>query len=168
MRPTAPFRIWRLAAAAVLTALAACSESTAEPEEPLASRYLLTRLGTTSDPMVVGEHTYASGTYQVYTMAYDSLTLGAGAQARRSYMMVMFTRSHDGASVAPLALPVARNARVIRQGQRVIFEYDQTASRMRPDTFAIRGTNLVKQGPYGVVCSGCPPVRQVEYVYVPR
>lgn len=168
MRPTAPSRIRRLLGALVLPMLAACSESSAAPEEPLASRYLLTRVGTTSGPIVIGEHTYASGTYQVYTMAYDSITLGAGAQARRSYMLVMFTRAHDGASVAPVAIPVARDARVIRRGERVIFEYDQILSRTKADTFTLRGTSLVKQGPYGVVCNGCPPVQQVEYVYVPN
>ena len=157
----------RLAGLAALLALAACSQST-EPSEPLAPVYLLTSVGGTDGQIVIGEHTYPSGTYQLYTLSYDSIQIGSASQARRSFQLTMYTQSHDGARVPPLITPVVHMAQITRRGARVIFEYDQEAAAIKADTFTLENGKLVKQGPYGVVCGTCDPVRRVKYVYDPR
>lgn len=167
MRLTRIFGVPRLASAAALLALAACSESTAPPE-PLAPLYVLTSVDGHIAPIIIGEHTYPSGTYQVYTLAYDSIRIGSDTEARRKFQLTMYTQSHDGVLVPPLETPVVHNARITRRRDRVIFEYDQATATVKADTFTVRSGNLVKQGPYGVRCDTCDPVRRVEYVYEPR
>jgi hypothetical protein len=167
VRLTRIFGVPRLACAAALLALAACSESTAPPE-PLAPLYVLTSVDGHVAPIIIGEHTYPSGTYQLYTLEYDSIRFGTGTEARRSFQLTMYTRSYDGALVPPLETPVVHDARITRRRDRVIFEYDQATAAVKADTFTLKGGNLVKQGPYGVRCDSCDPVRRVEYVYEPR
>lgn len=157
----------RLAGLAALLALAACSQSTG-PSEPLAPVYLLTSVDGTDGQIVIGEHTYPSGTYQRYTLSYDSIQIGTGTQARRSFQLTMYTQSHDGVLVPPLVTPVVHTAQITRRGDRVIFAYDQEKATVKADTFTLENGNLVKQGPYGVVCGTCDPVRRVKYVYEPR
>jgi hypothetical protein len=161
------FCVPRLAGLAALLALAACSQST-EPSEPLAPVYLLTSVDGTDGQIVIGEHTYPSGTYQLYTLSYDSIQIGTGSQARRSFELTMYTRSYDGALVPPLVTPVVHMAQITRRGNRVIFAYDQEKAVVKADTFTLENGNLVKHGPYGVVCATCEPVRRVKYVYEPR
>lgn len=167
MRLTRIFGVPRLAGLAALLALAACSQST-EPPEPLGPVYLLTSVDGTDGQIVIGEHTYPSGTYQLYTLSYDSIQIGSGTQARRSFQLTMYTRSHDGVLVPPLVTPVVHMAQITRRGDRVIFEYDQEVAVVKADTFTVENGNLVKQGPYGVRCDACDPVRRVKYVYEPR
>jgi hypothetical protein len=167
VRLTRIFGVTRLAGLAALLVLAACSQST-EPSEPLAPVYLLTSVNGTDGQIVIGEHTYPSGTYQLYTLSYDSIQIGSGSQARRSFQITMYTRSHDGALVLPLVTPVVHMAQITRRGKRVIFEYNQDKAAVKADTFSLENGNLVKQGPYGVRCDTCNPVRRVKYVYEPR
>lgn len=167
MRLTRISGVPRLACVAALLGLAACNGSTTA-SEPLAPVYLLTSVDGTDGQIVIGEHTYPSGTYQLYTLSYDSIQIGTGSQARRSFELTMYTRSYDGALVPPLVTPVVHMAQITRRGNRVIFEYDQEVAAIKADTFTLENGNLVKQGPYGVRCDTCDPVRRVKYVYEPR
>lgn len=148
-------------------ALSACKESTT-PAAPLGDVYVLTRVEGAGRPLVIGEYTHASGTRQVYTMLYDSLTFGSETRGRRSFMVAVETLAADGTPVVGAILtPVSHMASVTRRGDRVILNYE-TSSPIRPDTLAFAEANLVKQGPHGVLCTGCEPIRRVEYVYEPR
>lgn len=164
-----PMPLVRLGAAmAAVLAMTACKEGGTTPDEPLASRYVLTQVEGTGRPLIIGEFTHPSGTRQVYTMVYDSLTFGADGQGRRSFMMAMETLGTDGEPIVGAILtPVAHNTGVTRRRGKVILEYD-THPAIRADTFTINGANLVKQGPHGVSCEACAPMRRVEYVYEPR
>jgi hypothetical protein len=164
VRPTFLLRLFALAA--LLPVLGACSDST-EPELPLASSYVLTTIDG-AGALVIADHTTPGGVRQLYTMLYDSLSFASSNVVRRSLRaMVEASDPLGGLS------PVAENAfqlsgRVLRRGERVILEYQNVrGSAVKPDTFAFRGTTLVKMGPYGVECGDCAPVRMVEYVYVP-
>lgn len=160
-------RLWRLACAAALLGLSACAETLAPPE-PLASTYVLAAVDGASDPIVIGDYTYASGTRQVYTLEYDSIQIASPTEARRIFMLTMYTRSHDGALVPPLSTRVEHSAWLTRRGDRVIFEYSQATAAIKPDTLTLTDGKLVKQGPFGVRCDGCDPIRRVDYVYEPR
>lgn len=156
------------AALAAVLALAACGEATAPPE-PLASRYVLTRVNGAAEPFVIADYTYPSGTRQVWLMTYDTLAIRSDTDGRRSFLMTMFTASFDGATVPPLLTRFKRDAQVSRTGDRVVFDYyEQSGSPFKPDTLYLRDGKLVKQGPYGVSCADCPPPAQVEYIYEPR
>lgn len=166
MRPTALLRLGAMMVA--LFALAACQGSTT-PEDPLANVYVLTRLNGAGDPLILARHTYPSGTRQVWVVTYDTLRIQSNTQGQRNYEVLMVTESFDGATVAPVVTPISRSARLVRRGDRVIFEYDQSSSRTRPDTMFLREDGaLVMQGPFGVSCADCPPPPRVEYVYEPR
>lgn len=167
MRPTR----FSQGCAAVLAALAmaACNGGGTTPAEPLDDLYVLTSLNGATNPMVLAEYTYPSGTRTVWLMQYDSVRITSDTQGHRRYEVLMLTAAHDGASVAPVSTPVSRAARIFRRGDKVIFDYDQTGSPVKSDTMFVRGRNLVKQGPFGVACTGnCTPPPQVEYVYEPR
>ncbi|HEY0015254.1 MAG TPA: hypothetical protein VGC13_03005 [Longimicrobium sp.] len=150
---------------AVLT-LAACQGST-EPLEPLSPVYELTLVEGSPD-RVIAEVTYPSGTHQIYTMVYDSLSFISEVEGRRSFLAVVETLGADGRPLTPPVLAgFAHTARVTRRRNRVIMAY-RTNRPTSPDTFTITRGNLVKQGPHGVTCDTCAPVRRVEYVYEPR
>lgn len=166
MRPTSIVRTF--AAMFAVLALAACNGSSTASEEPLSDVYVLTSLNGATNPMVLAEHTYPSGTRQLWLMVYDSLTIRSNTEGRRHYEMVMLTTTSDGASVAPVTTPVSRSAQITRRGERLIFEYDQSSSRIKSDTMFLRDGKLVKQGPFGVSCTDCTPPAQVEYIYEPR
>lgn len=166
MRPN--FLVRTFAALAAVFALGACSGSSTASDEPLSDVYVLTSLNGATDPMVLAEYTYPTGTRQLWLMVYDSLTIASGTEGRRSYEMVMLTYTSDGASVAPVTTPVSRSAEISRRGDRLIFQYDQSSSPIKADTMFLREGKLVKQGPYGVSCTDCTPPSQVEYVYEPR
>jgi hypothetical protein len=153
------------ATAAVLT-LSACAEGTAPPE-PLSPLYLLTQVeGSTS--RVIAEITYPSGNHQIYTMVFDSLSFASETEARRSFMATVETLGPDGNPIVPPVLAgFSHTAVVTRRGNRLIVGYN-TINPISPDTFTLKDGNLVKQGPYGVDCEVCEPVRRVEYVYEPR
>jgi hypothetical protein len=149
-------------------ALSACEGSTT-PEDPLASTYVLTRLNGAVDPMILAEHTYPSGTRAVWVVIYDSIRISSNTAGQRKYEVLMVTESFDGATVAPVITPISRKANITRRGERLIFDYDQTGSRIRSDTMVLREGNLVKQGPFGVSCGdNCTPPPRVEYIYEPR
>lgn len=167
MRPNSLLRSFAAVAAAL--ALAACEGGGGTiTTDPLSDTYVLTSLNGASEPMVLAQYTYPSGTRQLWLMVYDSITITSDTEGRRSYEMVMLTDSHDGASVAPVTTPVSRLARITRRGERLIFDYDQSSSRIKPDTMVLANGKLIKQGPYGVSCTDCEPPAKVEYVYEPR
>ncbi|HEX6368250.1 MAG TPA: hypothetical protein VF006_04925 [Longimicrobium sp.] len=166
MRPNHLVRSCAALAAAVM--LAACEGTGTISTDPLSDTYVLTRLNGASDPMVLAEHTYPSGTRQLWLMVYDSITIRSDTEGRRAYEMVMLTYAHDDVSVAPVTTPVARAARITRRGDQLIFDYDQSSSPIKADTMTLRGGNLIKQGPFGVSCTACTPPARVEYVYEPR
>lgn len=167
MRSTSVSGVPRLACAAALLALTACSEPLAPPE-PLAPTYVLTAVNGATDPIVIGEHTYPSGTHQLYTLEYDSIQINSETQAQRIFKLTVYTKSHDGVFVPPLSTRVEHSASITRRRDRVIFEYDQSAATIKADTLTLRNGNLVKQGPFGVSCQACNPIRRVDYVYEPR
>jgi hypothetical protein len=154
--------------AALLAALAmaACNGGTTAPD-PLASTYVLTRVQGSGSPLVIGEFTHASGTRQIYTMVFDSLTFTSETSGRRSFMVVIETIGSEGSVVPPIWTPVSHATHVTRSGDQLVMEYN-TATPIKPDTFTVEGGNLVKQGPYGVICPTCAPLQRVEYVYEPR
>jgi hypothetical protein len=164
VRPTHLLRLFVLAG--LLPVLGACSEGTA-PEEPLAPAYVLVTVDGAPE-LVLADHTTPSGVRQLYTMLYDSLSFESATVARRSLRGLAQSSDAFGQMV-----PVAENGfqysgRVLRRGERVIVEYQGLqGSTVKPDTFTLRGTTLVKMGPYGVVCAACAPLRMVEYVYLP-
>ncbi|HEU0301461.1 MAG TPA: hypothetical protein VFR37_18525 [Longimicrobium sp.] len=169
MRPTDFFRVPRLlCGAAALLALAACDgESVTEPPEPLSDVYVLVAVEGNSDQLVIGEHLFASGTRQVYTLMYDSLTFTSETQGRRSFRVMVETLDANGPIVPPVFSSVAHGTTVLRQDDRVILSY-MTTTPIPPDTFELSYTMLVKQGPFGVQCPTCEPLRRVQYVYEPR
>ena len=149
-------------------ALSACEGSTT-PEEPLANVYVLTRLNGAVDPMILADHTYPSGTRAVWVVMYDSIRISSNTEGQRKYEVLMLTEAVDGATVAPVITPISRKAFISRRGERLIFEYDQTGSRIKSDTMVLRDGNLIKQGPFGVSCgTDCAPPPRVEYIYEPR
>ena len=169
MRPTQFFRIPALSAGAVaLLALAACSgESATEPPEPLGDTYVLVRVQGTGSPLVIGEHRFSSGTRQVYTLLYDSLTFTSATAGRRSFRVMVESLGATGPLVPPVFTAIAHSAAVTRRGNRVILNY-ATSNPIPPDTFELAGPTLVKQGPFGVQCATCAPLQRVEYVYEAR
>jgi hypothetical protein len=164
VRPTHLLRLFVLAG--LLPVLGACSEGTA-PEEPLAPAYVLVTVDGASD-LVLADHTTPSGIRQLYTMLYDSLSFESATVARRS-LRALAQASDPFGGLAPVAENGFQySGRVVRRGERVIVEYDDVqGDEVKPDTFMLRGTTLVKMGPYGVVCAACAPLRSVEYVYLP-
>lgn len=164
VRPTHLLRF--LVLAGLLPVLGACSEGTA-PEEPLSPAYTLVTVDGAAT-LVLADHTTPSGVRQLYTMLYDSLSFESATVARRSLRAMAEASDPFGRMV-----PVAENGfqysgRVVRRGERVIVEYQGLrGSTVKPDTFTLRGTTLVKMGPYGVECADCAPIRMVEYVYLP-
>ncbi|HEX5872907.1 MAG TPA: hypothetical protein VFY65_20890 [Longimicrobium sp.] len=166
MRPN--FFARSFAAVAAALALAACEGGGTIDTDPLSDTYVLTSLNGATDPMVLAEYTYPSGTRQLWLMVYDSVTISSDTEGRRSYEMVMLTYAHDNVSVAPVTTPVSKSARITRRGERLIFEYDQSSSRIKADTMVLVDGKLIKQGPYGVSCTDCVAPAKVEYVYEPR
>lgn len=167
MRPTQCLRV--IAAAGVLLASAACSGGGTEPEAPLAASYALATVDGMPAPLVIAEHTYPSGVRQVYTMLFDSLTFVSPTVLRRSFRATMDTYANAQMITPPLEDGSTYPATVLRRGNRVIAEYQASQGPgIKPDTFTVRNGNLVKQGPFGVVCAGCAPARRVEYVYTPQ
>jgi hypothetical protein len=164
-----PHPLLRLGAALMAVfALAACEGSTT-PEDPLASTYVLTRLNGAVDPMILADYTYPSGTRAVWVVLYDSIHITSTNEGQRKYEVLMVTEAVDGATVAPVLTPISRRASITRRGERLIFDYDQTGSRIKADTMVLREGALVKQGPFGVSCGeNCAPPPRVEYVYEPR
>ena len=169
VRPTHLFRFPRLTgAAAALLLLAACGgESTTEPPEPLGDLYVLVKVQGASDPLIIGEHRFTSGTRQIYTLLYDSLKFTSETQGRRSFRVMVETLDAEGAIVPPVFSSIAHGATITRRGDRVILSY-ATINPIPPDTFDLSGPTLVKQGPFGVQCATCAPLRRVEYVYEAR
>jgi hypothetical protein len=168
VRSTHFFRFPRLAgAAAALLVLAACGESVTEPPEPLSNTYVLVRVQGTGSPLIIGEHQFTSGTRQIYTLLYDSLTFTSETQGRRSFRVMVETLDAEGAVVLPVFASIAHGATITRSGGRVILSY-ATSNPIPPDTFELDGPTLVKQGPFGVQCPTCAPLRRVEYVYEAR
>jgi hypothetical protein len=164
----------RLCAAAVaVLASAACSGGgeggTTEVEEPLAPTYVLTSIDGTPAPLVVATHTYPSGVRQVYTMLFDSLAFTSPTALRRHIRAAVDSFEDSKPITPPLVSAYQYQGAVLRRGSRVIVEYaNANGDLIKPDTFQLRGPDLVKRGPFGVSCAGCTPVRQVEYVYEPR
>jgi hypothetical protein len=149
-------------------ALSSCEGSTT-PQEPLANVYVLTRLNGAVDPMILADHTYPSGTRAVWVVTYDTIRISSSTEGLRKYEVLMVTEAVDGVTVAPVLTPISRKAYITRRGERLIFEYDQTGSPIKPDTMVLRDGNLIKQGPFGVSCgTNCAPPPRVEYVYEPR
>lgn len=145
--------------------LAACQGST-EPLEPLSSVYELTQVEGSRE-RVIADVTYPSGTRQIYTMVYDSLSFSSEVEGRRSFLAVVETLGADGKPITPPVLAgFAHTAQVTRRRNQVVMAY-RTNRPTSPDTFTITRGNLVKQGPHGVTCDTCAPVRRVEYVYEP-
>jgi hypothetical protein len=164
MRSTPLLRLGSAIAAALT--LVACQGST-EPAEPLSPVYELTLVEGSPD-RVIAEVTYPSGTHQIYTMVFDSLRFTSEVEGRRRFLAVVETLGPDGKPITPPVLAgFTHTARVTRRRNQVIMQY-RTNQPTRPDTFTITGGNLVKQGPHGVACDTCAPVRRVEYVYEPR
>lgn len=156
------------AAAALLIASAACGDGTGS-EEPLSDVYVLTTVDGESDPIVIADHTYPSGTRQVYMLAYDSLRFDSPTSVSRRFLTSMATVDGAGNPLTPLVrLRYEFLGQVLRRGSQLVVEYDAVNLEPNPDTFTLRDGKLVKQGPYGVTCDGCSPVRSVEYVYSPR
>lgn len=155
------------ALAAVIT-LAACNGGGTSVEEPLSDTYVLTRLNGATDPLLLAEYTYPSGTRVVWLVMFDSVRINSDTRGHRKYEVLMLTESFDGASVAPVLTPISRSAFITRRGDRLVFDYDQTGSPIRSDTMFLRNGNLVKQGPFGVSCTDCTPPARVEYIYEPR
>lgn len=154
-------------AALLLAATAACADGTGA-EEPLNDVYVLATVDGASDPMVIADHTYPSGTRQVYMMAYDSLAFVSATALSRRFTTAVATLGPQGPITPIVQMRYQYEAQVLRRGRRVIVEYTGLSGDIKPDTFEVRDGNLVKQGPFGVICNGCAPVRSVEYVYSPR
>lgn len=167
VRPIHFFRIPRLPVAAAALLLAACGESITEPPEPLADTYVLVQVQGAGSPLVIGEHQFASGTRQIYTLLYDSLTFTSETQGRRSFRVMVETRDATGPIVPAVFSSISHGATITRRGSRVILGYN-TSSPIAPDTFELAGSTLVKQGPFGVQCATCAPLRRVQYVYEAR
>lgn len=171
MRHTQFLRI--CAAAAALLATAACSGGgeggAMEVEEPLATTYVLTSIDGTPAPLVIATHTYSSGVRQVYTMLFDSLAFTSPTALRRHFRAAVDSYEDAKPITPPLVSAYRYEGLVLRRGRRVIVEYaNASGDPIKPDTFELRGTNLVKRGPFGLSCAGCTPVRQVDYLYEPR
>ena len=162
VRSTRSLRI--IAAAGVLLASVACSNGT-EPEAPLATAYVLATVDGTPAPLVIATHTWPSGVQQVYTMVFDSLTFSSPTQLRRRFLASLNTYENARMITPPLEDGSSYPGMVVRRGNRLIVEYGEAGSGIKPDTFTVRDGALVKQGPFGLACATCAPVRRVEYVY---
>lgn len=162
-------RFLHTCAALLLAATAACADGTGA-EEPLNDVYVLTTVDGASDPMVIADYTYPSGTRQIYMLAYDSIHFVSATEISRRFATSMATLAADGSPLTPLVrLRYEFYAQLLRRGDQLVVEYAPRQNlALNPDTFQLRGGNLVKQGPFGVNCDGCAPVRSVEYVYSPR
>jgi hypothetical protein len=168
VRPTFFFRIPALYGAVAALLLAACEgESLTEPPEPLSPRYVLVQVQGTGNPLVIGQHQFASGNRQVYTLMYDSLIFTSETEGRRKFRVMVETLDAAGPIVPPVFSSVAHSANITRRGNRVILHYN-TSNPIPPDTFEMAGPTLVKQGPFGVQCATCEPLRRVEYIYEAR
>jgi hypothetical protein len=160
-------RFLHTCAALLLAATAACADGTGA-EEPLNDVYVLATVDGASDPIVIADYTYPSGTRQVYMMAYDSLAFVSATALTRRFTMFVATLGPNGPITPVIQMQYHYEAQVLRRGRRVIVEYTGVSNDIKPDTFQVRDGNLVKLGPFGVSCGGCEPVRSVEYVYSPR
>jgi hypothetical protein len=162
-------QLLRTCAALVLAAaLAACSDGTGA-EEPLNDVYVLTTVDGASNPIVIADHTYPSGTRQVYMVEHDSLVFTSATTMDRRLTTAVATLGPDGAPITGvLQLRYEFRGQALRRGKRLIVNYAPAQVPLSPDTFRLRDGNLVRQGPYGVSCDGCAPSRSVEYVYGPR
>lgn len=166
MRPTQFLRV--LALAGLAPVLGACEGGT-EPEEPLATTYVLARVDGDARPLVIADQLTPKGVRQVYTMDFDSLSFVSSTRARRRLQASVESIDPSGAPLPVVTTGYAYFGQVLRRGDRVILEYEsRTGDVIKPDTFTLRAANLVKQGPFGVTCEGCVPARRVEYVYEPR
>jgi hypothetical protein len=161
-------RFLRCAAALALLATAACDGGTTA-EEPLNDVYSLVTVDGSSDPMVFADHTYPSGTRQIYIMAHDSLRFVSATELSRRFTTVMVTLDSNGTIITPnVIVQYHYAAQALRRGNRIIVEYQAPNANVKPDTFQLRDGNLVRHGPFGASCADCAPVRHVEYVYGPR
>jgi hypothetical protein len=166
MRSTQILRV--LALAGLLPALGACNGGT-EPEAPLAATYVLASVDGAAAPLVIADHRTPGGVRQVYSLLYDSISFQSPTSLRRALRAVVQSTDPTGARIPVVESGHDYSGRVTRRGSRVIVEYTTTGGgTVKPDTFRLRDASLVKMGPYGVSCTGCTPVRRVEYVYAPR
>lgn len=165
VRSTRFLRVWVLAG--LVPALAACEGST-EPLEPLAATYILSRVDG-APTRVIADQTTPLGVRQVYTMDFDSLSFVSATVARRRLQASVESIDPSGQPLPVVTSGYAYQGRVLRRRDRVIVEYEgPTGEPIRPDTFTLRASTLVKMGPFGTTCVTCSPVRRVEYVYEPR
>lgn len=159
MRPTAPLPL------ALLLALSACGGTTG-PSLPLAGTYVLARVDGAGEPLVIARRDLASGERQLYLLTYDTLGFTADTVGTRKFELRVETLRGTQPTLPPLRTPFAYTTSVRRRGDRVVVRYASAGGpALAPDTFTVRGTDLLRQGPFGVVCDGCPPPRRVEYVY---
>lgn len=166
VRPTQFLRVFAMAG--LVPVMAACEGGT-EPLEPLATTYVLARVDGAAQPLVIADQLTPKGVRQVYTMDFDSLSFVSATRARRALRASVESIDPSGSPLPVVTSGYAYFGQVLRRRDRVILEYEGRAGEpIKPDTFTLRAANLVKMGPFGVTCEGCPPARRVEYVYEPR